>query len=532
MSFAASAVTPMVAAGGGASLYLSSDGSVWGTGSIKGFATGTTSPVRMFELPDLVAIAADSVGTFFALQADGTLWTMGNPPQAQAVQVLSGVKAVAAHFHTLALKQDGTVWAWGRNGSGQLGDGTTIERQVPKQVAGLSNIVQVAASSFGSLALGGDGTVWVWGSVPGGLAGDGISRDQFGPEVLHLVPTQVLIDKVIAIAGGGPEPSLALRADGTVWTWGANPTPAQIPGLDQIVAINSTADGWAFALKTDGTVWAWGSNQQGQLGLSGPAFVSNPTQVPGLSDIIAISTARWQTIAVRRDGVVFAWGRNDNGELGDGGVQSRSEPRPVVAPGGSGQLNLLEPAPVTYNQLPSARISTDVTSGPAPLTVNVSASASYDPDGSVQSHAWSTSRGWGWISSDGQQAIGPTASFVFAQPGTYQINLLVADNAGGTGYARQQIVVNPVPVTVTATPKIGIGRMDIMALANDGRILAWGGGANWLSFYDPYVQQSVAAVSPQGIPVPVANGISGAVDFVLNENGGHVLLADGSVVGW
>lgn len=184
VSYAAHAVTPMILAGHGSSYYLHSDGSVWAT---------ETSPRRMFELPDIVAIAWAG-GASFALRADGTLWAAGRNDQGlfgdgtkqtisrgepQPVLGLSGIKEVAgSDGFVLALKDDGTVWAWGNNEYGQLGDGTRTSRLAPVKVKGLPNIVMVAAGIGHGAALTSDGHVWVRG-------GQGIFRRR-RPELVSL----------------------------------------------------------------------------------------------------------------------------------------------------------------------------------------------------------------------------------------------------------------------------------------------------------------------------------------------------------
>ena len=535
--FAGNAVTPMIAAGNGGSLFLNSDGSVWGTGSP---GSGATSPVWFSELANVIAVST-SGATSFALLADGTLWGSGNNaygqlgdgttqnhPKFQPVPGLSGIQAVAAASHVLALKEDGTVWAWGRNHMGQLGDGTKVDRYVPAQVAGLTDVIKISSQSeFGSLALKSDGTVWVWGF---GGAGDGIastSTNPGDPAQYRLVPTQVRnLDQVIAIAAG-PAHHMALRADGSVWTWGdgslgQNGTgslngellPVQIPGLDHIMAIEAANGPSAFALTADGTVWAWGNNALGQLGVNGMTYSAVPIQVPGLSDIAAISADGDHVLAMRRDGSVFAWGANNLGQLGNGWFQDQAPPGVVLGPGGGGELNLLTPAPANFNRLPSAQISLSVASGTAPLTVQATAINASDSDGTVTAYYWK--------SADGQQASGASANFVFAQAGSYLINLLIEDNAGGRRGFTTRVVVASAPVgAVSAKPKVeGNGGVSV-ALANDGRLLTWGQG--WSLSLNPV---------PNTISHPTTNAITGVVDVALGNGTIHVLLADGSVMGW
>lgn len=552
-----SAATPAINAGYGGlsstSLFLNSDGSVWGTGKVFTYTPGATSPVRAFQLSNVIAVA-NSGGTQFALLADGTLWGVGangygdlangttvGTNQPLPIAGLSGVKAFSAsgYSHYLALLGNGTVWAWGRNDHGQLGDGTRTDRHVPVQVIGLTDVKRISAGFSTALALRSDGTVWIWGFTANGAAGDGLDTNSAGADWNRLIPTQIRsLDRVTAIAAGANH-NMALREDGTVWSWGQgdlgqNGTgaaglsrhqllPIQVPGLDGVIAIDTNATHAAFALKSDGTVWAWGNNGAGQLGMGAITYSAVPIPVPGLSNIIAISAGYDHILAMRGDGTVLAWGSNGNGQLGDGSLQGRAEPRVVQGPGGTGQLNLVQAAPSSFNQLPRVQISANVSLGAAPLTVNLSTRNATDVDGFIKAYSW--------LSGDGQQASGPTARFIYHQAGTYQIDLLVEDSSGGIGHVTQQITVTPsisAPVAVNA--KIGLGNSSSIALTSDGRVLTW--GASWmLGLYSNSLLPS--GTPPNANSIPVVNGIIGAIDIALmSSQQAHVLLADGTVLGW
>jgi len=247
-----------VAAGGYHSLALREDGTVWAWGRNYFFMLGSGQ------------------------LGDGTTTNRHTPVQ---VQNLSNVRAVAAGgLHSLALREDGTVWAWGSNGSlstgfGRLGDDTTIHRHTPVQVQNLSNVRAIAAGGHHSVALREDGTVWAWGSNLWGQLGDGTQSNR-------LTPVQVQnLSNVKAIAAGR-EHSMALREDGTVWTWGWDGTsipswiPEQVQYIDNVRAV---AAGWrhSIALREDGTVWTWGNNQLGQLGDGTTTTRNNPVRVLG-----------------------------------------------------------------------------------------------------------------------------------------------------------------------------------------------------------------------------------------------------------
>jgi alpha-tubulin suppressor-like RCC1 family protein len=546
--FSGNAVTPTIAASPSGALFLHSDGSVWGTGNVTNYGPGATSPVRLF--PGQIAVAIGRIdGGDFALLADGTLWGSGGNGSGQLadgttqsrsqpvrISVLSGIKAIAAGLsnHVLVLQESGTVLAWGENSFGQLGDGTQSDRYVPAPVAGLTNITRISASDNSSIALKSDGTVWVWGQTCCGAAGNG--RDTQGPgdpAIFRLVPTQIQnLDQVIAVTAGDNH-FMALRADATVWTWGIGDNgengtgvfthqvlPRQILGLDHVAAIDARGNNFSIALKTDGTVWTWGSNSRGRLGVTGIATSAVPIQVPGVSDVVAIAAGAEYNLAMRRDGTMIAWGANGNGQLGDGTLQNRSQILPVLGPGGTGQFNLLQPVPTTFNKLPQGQISLSVASGRAPLTVNATVRNASDADGTIAGFAWKTS--------DGQQASGPSASFVFTSGGTYNIDVLIRDNAGGVGTARRQVVVaQGAAASVQARPKVGAGPNFSIALANDGRILTWG-QKGILGLYDAQAQNDL----PDSNSLPLANGIIGAIDFAGDTSAIHVLMYDGTVVGW
>ena len=292
-----------------------------------------------------------------ALKTDGTVWAWGGGLMGQlgdgvttgaaTISVLTlditNVSAISAGgIHTLAVKSDGTVWAWGSNQSGQVGvqEQFSFFRTRPVQLPGLTGFVAVAAGGAHSLALKSDGTVWAWGSNTSGQVGNGT----FTQAVYE--PVQVAgLSNVKAIAAG-QNFSLAVKTDGTVWGWGANAmgtpptggggvlgsqnisstsTPVQLAGLSNVTSV--AAGGYhAVALKTDGTLASWGDNQFGQLGDNGGASGSTPRAVAGLSNVTSVAAGLEHTLALKSDGTVWAWGRNFSGAVGDGTTTNRTAP--------------------------------------------------------------------------------------------------------------------------------------------------------------------------------------------------------------
>jgi len=274
---------------------------------------------------------------------DGTVWAWGNNNNGQLgdgsatskntpVQVsgLSGMTAVAAGSgHTVALKNDGTVWAWGNNSNGQLGDGSAASKNTPVQVNGLSSMTAVAAGSGHTVAMKNDGTVWAWGNNSNGQLGDGSAASKNTP-----VQVSGLYSMTAVAAGSGH--TVALKNDGTVWAWGnnstgqlgngnftpSNPTPAQVSGLSGMSSgvVIAVAAGYdhTVALKNDGTVWAWGNNATGQLGNGNITPSNTPVQVSGLSGVTAVAAGFGHTVALKSDGTVRTWGNNTKGQLGNG----------------------------------------------------------------------------------------------------------------------------------------------------------------------------------------------------------------------
>jgi len=275
---------------------------------------------------------------------------------------LTNILEIAAGYtHTIALKEDGTVWSWGRNKYGSLGDGTTVRRKTPVKVLGpagegfLEGIVKVAAGNDYSLALMNDGSVWAWGVNDLGQLGNGTTA-------LSSVPTKVkgphgegYLSNIVDIDCGNYH-SIALKRDGTLYSWGYNyygqlgdgtienrNTPVEVRGPDEIGLMSDVINIDAgvrnsIALKNDGTVWTWGDNTNGQLGDGTESARYSPVQVKGannetfIKDVIAISMGGNHTIALKNDGTLWSWGGNYLCQLGDSSSTNRLTPVQVRAP--------------------------------------------------------------------------------------------------------------------------------------------------------------------------------------------------------
>jgi alpha-tubulin suppressor-like RCC1 family protein len=230
-----------------------------------------------------------------------------------AVTTLVGVVAIAAgESHSLALKSDGTVWAWGWNAYGQLGDGTTSLRTSPVPTTSLSNVVALAAGSRHNVALKSDGTVWTWGWNAFGQLGDGTADTSMVPIQVTGIPS-----RVVAVAARGSR-TYAVDVLGTAWEFGGDTSvPTQLDLPSPVTMAVGAPGGW-FALTGSGDVWAWGTNDRGQLGDGTTDDKSEPEILSTISSVTQTSAGSWHTLALRTNGTVWAWGGNEFRQLGDG----------------------------------------------------------------------------------------------------------------------------------------------------------------------------------------------------------------------
>jgi RHS repeat-associated protein len=379
------------------SLVVRADATVWTSGSDSNGQLGndaalvnSTVPVQAQGLSGVTAVAGGWVHSL-ALRADGTVAAWGadnvyqlgdgpltaNVATPKTVAGLSGVVAIAAGSgHSVALKADGTVWAWGGNASGQVGDGTLTNRQTPFRVPGLSGVTAIAAGFDFTLALKGDGTVWSWGANASGQLGDGTTTQRSVP-----VRVGTLIGVTAIAANSGGAHGIALKSDGTVSAWGLNsngqvgdnsttnrtsPVPVTISG-----AVASIASGarHTLAVKTDGTALAWGLNDHYQLGDGTVTQRLTPVAVTGLGGVATLAAGFSSSLASKTDGTTTVWGYNSDGQLGTGNTTQVAAPTGVPAWGSS--LSAVS-ASYAYNG-DGLRVSKTVGGSTTPFTWDVAA---------------------------------------------------------------------------------------------------------------------------------------------------------------
>ncbi|MBP1905617.1 alpha-tubulin suppressor-like RCC1 family protein [Paenibacillus turicensis] len=244
---------------------------------------------------------------------DEAAWSEWSEPRWLKIGIEEGVVqedaglATSSH-HVVHVKTDGSVWTWGDNAQGQLGDGTKTNKTTAVQVEGLSDMVMVGAGAEHSLALKHDGTVWTWGNNVNGQLGT-------GDTVSSLTPVQVPdLENVIAVTAGSKS-SYALKQDGTVWIWGYGPggyslvKPEKINDLTGVSQI-ATNNRYALALKSDGTVWSWGDGWELQLG-TGVYSQVKAMQIKGLSNVKRIAAGSIHGMALTQEGELWYWGTHN-----------------------------------------------------------------------------------------------------------------------------------------------------------------------------------------------------------------------------
>ena len=321
----------------------------------------------------------------------------------------SGVTAVAAgSSHSVALKSDGTVVAWGANYSGQLGDGSTTPRTTPVAVSSLTGITAVATGAAFSLALKGDGTVWSWGANAIGQLGDGTTTQRTSPVQVSGITTAVAI-------AAGDNHAVAILADGTAKSWGQNSegqlgngsngsssTPVSVTGITTAMAA-AAGTFHTLILNTDGSVRAFGQNNVGQLGDGTTTNRWSGATPIGLLGVEQIAAGGSHSLAMTSDGMVWVWGANTYGQLGDRTNTTRTQPIAIS----TADLTWSLPAPTfnTQSGLYYTTLSVTVTSPDPSATIRyttdgtdpISTSSTVASGGSVSISESKTLKASAWL---------------------------------------------------------------------------------------------------------------------------------------
>jgi alpha-tubulin suppressor-like RCC1 family protein len=243
---------------------------------------------------------------------------------------------MASQYRTIALKKNGTLWAWGNNESGQLGDGTTINKTSPAQVLTDTNWSKIAAGGTHTVALKVNGTLWAWGMNDYGQLGDGTT-------ISKTTPTRIGTANNWSRIAAGRTHTLGIKMDGTLWAWGNNEWGKLGDGTSGVLNSKKSpgkignASDWSkivagrahtFALTKEGKLWTWGDCYYGQLGLGDAMWRAAPTRVGKATstDWKEIAAGANHNLAIKTDGSLWAWGHNGNGQLGLGDTYNRHAP--------------------------------------------------------------------------------------------------------------------------------------------------------------------------------------------------------------
>jgi alpha-tubulin suppressor-like RCC1 family protein len=241
--------------------------------------------------------------------------------------------------HSLGVRQNGTAWAWGTATLGRLGDNTVVTKSSPVSVVGgFTDWCQVSAGNVHSLGVRQNGTAWAWGCNGSGRLGNNATVDRSSP--VSVVGNFTDWCQVSA----GNAHSLGVRQNGSAWAWGLN-TNGQL-GDNTVVTKSSPVSvvggftNWcqvsagsihSLGVRTNGSLWAWGSNLTGRLGDGTAVSRSSPVSVVGgFTDWCQVSAGGAHTIGIRTNGAAWAWGSNGSGRLGDNTTTDRSSPVSVV----------------------------------------------------------------------------------------------------------------------------------------------------------------------------------------------------------
>ena len=543
----------------------------------RGGVVQRTAPA---QIPGLSGFTAVNAGDNYCLglKGDGTVWAWGDNNYGQSgsgsyastvsspVQVLglTGMTAVAAGTsHGLALAGDGTVWAWGSNYSGELGDGTTDSRIYAGQVPGLVRVAAVAAGSQTSYAVTLDGAVWAWGYNGYGELGDGTTNDRHSP-------VQVVgLTGVTAVAAGSFH-ALARKVDGTVWGWGYNPygqvgdgttddrhAPVQAVGLTDVTQI--AAGGYhSLARKSNGTAWSWGTNWYGELGLGTYGDALTPTPVPSLSSVTWVASGINHSLFRKDDGSLWACGDNGGGELGERIAERPILPGSRIGPrigggrgwrvritrwrskgtgrSGSGEATPMarrawdgfsvSPGPLRCWESPTPSPWT----GERPSAPFSEATARCGPWVGTTAANWAT----GPAFPEGRRHRSPASPPSYRWLAEILTRWCAVRNGslwawGYNGYGQVGDGTNadrqsPVAVSAAGTfVSIAAGNYHSLAARNDGTVWAWG--------RNTYGQLGDGTITQRDTPVQVP-GITTAIAVAAHSDFSLALLSDGTLLAW
>jgi len=321
------------------------DGSLlgWGDNSLGQLGDGTTGQIFLGNNHEQ-AWSRVQTGEF------GDNWSMASQPRYDSfgynywvdiinyrpnpIRIIDNVIAVSTGgIHTMAIKTDGSLWAWGGYRLGSEFGVMNYHRFPSHPVKVMADIITVSSGNSHTMAIQSNGYLWALGNNSLGQLGDNTIIGRISPVKI--------MDNIAAVSSGGAH-TMAIRTDGSLYTWGLNgngqlgdgeqtswdPNPTPIRVMENVIAI-SAGYRHSMAIRSDGSLWAWGDNRYGQLGDGTTRWsVPNPTFV--MDNVVAVSAGRNHTMAVKSDGSLWTWGNNSAGQLGDGTIIDRNLPVKIM----------------------------------------------------------------------------------------------------------------------------------------------------------------------------------------------------------